>query len=189
MGLDINLRVENQESLFGGDEQFDYFYVHGLSRTFCNLMCRRDVIASGEPELDQVGAITGVDISPLYAMNDYPDEEALAFYVDMADTEAEKQQVLTDATNSKASLQGNIPLVTDTLNLLIEKLSLVANLPGLLAPTDFDSLDNGEYFGNFNSNPGDGYIGNNFGQDLRNFKRFLQYAQSKGATTVFFVYG
>jgi hypothetical protein len=33
-------------------------------------MCRRDAIEE-EPELNQIGRITGVDIAPLYAMERY----------------------------------------------------------------------------------------------------------------------
>jgi len=36
---------------------------------------------------------------------------------------------------------------------------------------------------------GDGYLNNNFGQDLRNFKRFVEFAKKRGATTVYFRYG
>jgi hypothetical protein len=59
----------------------------------------------------------------------------------------------------------------------------------MLAPTDYDVLDNNNYFSNFNTDKGDGYIGNNFGRDLRNFKQYLEFAREKGATTVFFAYG
>ena len=72
---------------------------------------------------------------------------------------------------------------------MIEKLSTVNNLPSLLLPTDFDSLGSEEYFSSFNIDKGEGYIGNNFGQDLRNFKRFLEFAKERGTTTVWFNYG
>ena len=189
MGLDINLATNNSDILFDGDYHERYFYRHSLSRTFCHLMCRRDVITTGQPELDQVGKLTGVDISHFYAMNDFPDEEGLEFFISMAGSEEEKQSILTNAANSKAKLQGNIGTITDTINQLIEKLTPINNLPTLLASPDFDTLNNQEYFAAFTTNKGDGYIGNNFGQDLRNFKSFLNYARSKGATTVYFRYG
>jgi hypothetical protein len=45
------------------------------------------------------------------------------------------------------------------------------------------------YFADFTQDVGEGYIGNNLGQDLRNFQRFLHYAKSQGSTTVYFSYG
>ena len=72
---------------------------------------------------------------------------------------------------------------------MIDKLGVINNLPALLLKTEFDVLNNEIYFSNFNDDPGDGYIGNNFGQDLRNFKRFILYARENGAKTVWFSYG
>ncbi|EHQ30051.1 hypothetical protein [Mucilaginibacter paludis] len=189
MGLDIRIATENEDVIFEGNYSEVYFYQHSLSRTFCNLMSRRDVIQTGEPELDQIGQITGVDISALYDMNDYPEEESLAFFLSMAYTDQEKQTLLHQAAQNKAKLQGNIAKITELINQLIHKLTAIDNLPALLTPTDYDTLDNKTYFSNFTVNQGNGYIGNNFGQDLRNFKNFLEYAQSKGISTVYFNYG
>ena len=191
MGLDINISADNYEELHSDDyydEKNDYFNKHSLSRTFCNFMCRQNVI-SHEPELDQIGKITGVDISPIYEMESYPEEEGLEFHLDTADSEEEKQNILRKAEEDKAKLQGNLDKVLKTITELIEKLSSVDNLPGLLLPTDFDSLGNEEYFSSFNVDKGEGYIGNNFGQDLRNFRRFLEFAKERGTKTVWFNYG
>ena len=191
MGLDINISADNYEELHSDDyydEKNDYFNKHSLSRTFCNFMCRQNVI-SHEPELDQIGKITGVDISPIYEMESYPEEEGLEFHLDTADSEEEKQNILRKAEEDKAKLQGNLDKVLKTITELIEKLSSVDNLPGLLLPTDCDSLGNEEYFSSFNVDKGEGYIGNNFGQDLRNFRRFLEFAKERGTKTVWFNYG
>jgi hypothetical protein len=48
---------------------------------------------------------------------------------------------------------------------------------------------NSFYFSDFKIDKGDSYMGNNFGQDLRNFKRFLEFAKENGRTTVWFQYG
>jgi hypothetical protein len=53
----------------------------------------------------------------------------------------------------------------------------------------FARFANEDYFSEFQIDKGDGYIGNNFGRDLRNFKKFLEYAKEKGTTTVWFDYG
>ncbi|MBL1231372.1 MAG: hypothetical protein COA31_001495 [Flavobacteriales bacterium] len=188
MGLDIHIRANNYEKLYLDDyydEKKDYFNKHSLSRTFCNLMCRQNVV-NHEPELDQIGKITGVDISPIYEMQSYPEEEVLEFYLETADTEDEKQNILKKAEEDKAKLQGNIDKVLRSISELIEKLNCIDNLPTLLLPTDFDSLGNEEYFSSFKVDKGEGYIGNNFGQDLRNFKKFLEFAKDREATRVWF---
>ena len=73
MGLDIFINTDNDDALrtpeyFGNEDHFRNS--HRVSRSFCDLMCRQNVI-SGEPELDQVGRIAGVDIEPLYEMERY----------------------------------------------------------------------------------------------------------------------
>jgi hypothetical protein len=119
-------------------------------------MQREYVVSEDEiPELDQIGEITGVDISSIYDMN--------------------TQNVEIDK-------------VLHTLDCLIKELSKIKNLPELLDSTDFDTLDVKWYFENFNVNTGNGYIGNNFGQDLRNFRHFLEYAKARGTKTVYFYY-
>lgn len=191
MGLDINIGADNYEELHSADyydEKNDYFNKHSLSRTFCNFMCRQNVI-SHEPELDQIGRITGVDISPIYEMESYPEEEGLDFFLETAENEEERQKILKKAEDDKAKLNGNIDKVLKTVSELIEKLNSIENLPSLLHQTDFDSLGNEEYFSAFKTDNGKGYIGNNFGQDLRNLKRFLEFAKDRGTTTVWFNYG
>lgn len=191
MGLDIQIEANNQEELVANDYynvKNDHFNKHNLSRTFCNFMCRQNVV-SHEPELNQIAKITKVDISPIYEMESYPDEENIEFHLNTADSEAEKQSILKKAEEDKTKLQGNIDKVLLTITELIDKLSSVDHLPSLLLPTDFDSLGNQEYFSSFNIDKGEGYIGNNFGQDLRNFRRFLEYAKERGTTTVWFHYG
>ena len=122
-------------------------------------------------------------------MESYPEEEGLEFFLETADSEEEKQKILEKAEEDRAKLQGNIDKVLSTVTELIERLNSIDNLGSLLLPTDFDSLGNEEYFSEFKTDKGKGYIGNNFGQDLRNFKRFLEFAKNKGTTTVWFNYG
>lgn len=191
MGLDILIGADNYDELHSADyfdEKNDYSKKHSLSRTFCNFMCRQNVV-SHEPELDQIGKITGVDISPIYQMENYPEEEELDFLLNTADSEEEKQNILTKSENDKGKLQGNIDTVLKIVTELIEKLNTIDNLPSLLLQTDFDSLRNEEYFSDFKNDKGENYSGNNFGQDLRNFKRFLEFAKERGTTTVWFIYG
>ena len=76
-----------------------------------------------------------------------------------------------------------------TISSLIEKLSKIEDLNKLLLPTNRDTLDSDDYFSNFNIDKEDSYIRNNFGQDLRNFKRFLEFAKENGAKTVWFMFG
>jgi hypothetical protein len=193
MGLDITICTDNIEEIYSGDyhdPKFDYFNKHSLSRTFCNLMCRPNVI-SGDTELEQIGRITSVDISPILAMETYGSDsgEELEFFLETAENEEERQKILDQAKQNKENLRGNIDKVLLTINSLIDKLTLINNLPELLNDHGEDTLNNKIYFADFNIDKGQGYIDNNFGQDLRNFKRFLEYAKTKGSTTTYFNYG
>lgn len=191
MGLDINIRVNNEEIVFSEnyhDEQNGYFEKHSLSREFCNFMNRQHVVEH-EAELSQIGKITGVDISPLYEMESYPDDEEMDYLLEYAESDEERQSIIAQAKNDKEKLTGNIDKVIITINSLIEKLNQIENLSNLLIETDFDTLNNAKYFSDFKLDKGKGYIDNNFGQDLRNFKRFLEYAKERGTETVWFEYG
>ncbi len=191
MGLDIHIVTDNYGEICSADyydEKNDYFNKHSLSRTFCNLMCRQNVI-SHEPELQQIGKIINIDLSPLYEMERYPEQESMEFFLGNAESEEERQSILDKAEADKEKLKGNIDIVKQTIDNLIAKLNSIPNLPSLLIPTDFDTLNNQSYFSDFQLDKGKGYIDNNFGQDIRNFSRFLEYAKSKGTSTVWFNYG
>ena len=193
MGLDITICTDNNDEIFSGDyhdPKFDYFNKHSLSRTFCNLMCRPNVI-SGDTELEQIGKITSVDISPIVAMETYGSDigEELQFFLETAESEEERQKIVDQANQNKENLKGNIDKVSLTINSLIDKLATINNLPELLDDHGEDTLDNKNYFADFNVDKGQGYIGNNFGQDLRNFRHFLYYVKSKGSKTTYFNYG
>ena len=193
MGLDILVCFDNNDEIYSNDyhnEKFDHFNKHSLSRTFCNLMCRKDVV-SGEPELDQISKITSVDISPIYKMETYGSDngEELEFFLEMAETEEQRESIIKQSQASKDKLKGNIDTVLATVTNLIDKLSKTNNLPKMLTDNGYDTLENEIYFADFNKDKGQGYISNNFGQDLRNFKRFLEYAKAKGSTTTYFNYG
>lgn len=181
MGLDIFLQTEIELDT----ESFD---MHSLSREFCNLMCRKDLVEH-EPELDQIGEIAKVDISYFYLMETYPDEEYIMDALEFAETASEKEDILAAAETTKKEIEGNIDVVLETLNKLLETLAKIDNLPSLLAPTEFDTLNSNYYFSDFTKDKGKGYIDNNFGHDLRNFKRFVENAKSKENKTVWFTYG
>lgn len=193
MGLDISIQTDKDEQIFSEDyynPKYDYFNKHNLSRTFCNLMCRPGVV-SGEPELDQIGRIVSVDITPIYKMESWGDDtgEELAFYLEAAESEEERQQLLKEVAQRRDSLKGNIDQVLTTIDALLAKLSFIDDLPQRLTNNGYETLDSKNYFADFNIDKGEGYIGNNFGQDLRNFKRFIEYVKERGATTVYFSYG
>jgi hypothetical protein len=191
MGLDIKITTDIDDKIFTGDyhdPKHDYFNKHSLSRTFCNFMCRRSAM-EGEPELDQIGRITAIDISPICRMEEYVDNEELDFLLEVSENEEQRRQVHDQAQQGKEGLDGNIDQVLATVNALIEKLSGIDNLPQLLDDSGWDTLNYNGYFTDFHLDKGEGYIGNNFGQDLRNFRRFLEFAKVQGVTTVRFIYG
>lgn len=191
MGLDIFTITDNYAQLYSADNYDEYNSrrkYHSLSRTFCNFICRQNVI-NHEPELEQIGTITGIDITPIYEMENYPSEESLYWDLEGAENENEKSEILKAAEESRKKLRDNIDKISNTINELIDKLNSIDKLPELLVATDFDTLDNEAYFADFGIDKGDGYINNNFGQDLRNFQRFLEFSKAKGARTVWFSYG
>jgi len=185
MGLDIHLQTNLDNIDLASDTNFNKF---SLSREFCNLMCRKHMV-DYETEFDQISKIVDVDTSPIYAMETYPDDFDIEMSIEHANNEAEIEKIKIEAEQNKKNLIGNLDLVLKTINQLIDKLQHINNLPDLLIKTDFDTLDNSTYFSDFNINKGEGYIDNNFGQDLRNFKSFLIEAKAKKNTTVWFVYG
>jgi len=186
MGLDIYLQANNQQE--PDADELDLFDQHSLSRTFCNLMCRRNVV-DGEPELDQIGRLTGVDITPLYNMENYPSDEVLEMELEHAEDDEEREEILQRAEADKAQLDGNLEVVTSLIDQLLTKLPQLEDLPSRLNDHGYDTLRDKSYFADFTQDPGDGYIRNNFGQDLRNFRRFLTHAQQQGSTTLYFMYG
>jgi hypothetical protein len=190
MGLDIFIRTDKNPEFDETVDDESNFANHGLSRTFCNLMNRQHAVGS-EPELDQIGRIVAVDISPLYEMENYQedDSEELEAFLHLAETEEERASLLEEAGQSRMKIQGNIERVLELVNTLIDRLSVIDNLPQMLDDGGHDTLNSREYFADFNVDKGDGYIGNNFGQDLRNFRRILEDARSRGATIVYFRYG
>lgn len=191
MGLDIQIITDNYEELHDAylANYTENRKLHSLSREFCNLICRRGVIEH-EPELEQLGKLTGADISVLYEMQTYPDEGYISSALEYeADTEEKKQTFLKKVEADRKKLEGNIDRVLQTINHLLTSLSAVGNIHAKLLPTDFDTLNATYYFSDFGLDKGDGYIRNNLGQDLRNFKHFLEYAKAEGSRTVWFQFG
>jgi hypothetical protein len=192
MGLDITICVTNPDEVFTGDYAdplYDGWEQHSLSRQFCNFM-RRWYAGNNEPEFDQIGRITMVNIEPLYAMETYGSEDGLEldYQLNKAESEEENQTIVEQDRVNKQKLEGNIDLVLLTINALVNNLAVLPNLPALLNYNKQYTALYEYYFSDFNIDKGDGYIGNNFGQDLRNFKRFLEFAKSRGTTTVYFSY-
>ena len=192
MGVDIFLGAIDEKKLFpkeyyqfGNTER----RTHRLSRIFCNFMCRKES-CPGIPELEQIGEITGVDVKPIYEMesNDGGDWGMdISTILSLFETEKEKEMYLAQMKQRDEKMQGNIDKVLKTIDALIDKLSQIDNLPQRLNHYGWDSIGYDEYFTEFNTDKGD--LHPNFGQDLRNFKRFLEYAKDKGATTVYLSYG
>ena len=188
MGLDISVQADNDERLYQ-EQPDDYFEKHSLSRTFCNFTLRANSIEEGATELEQIGQLTGVDTTSLEQMQSYPEAEYLEFLLSRAESDTERQALLAQDEADKAAIAGNLPAVLATVQQLLERLATINNLPTLLDAHGNDILGYDYYFTDFLTDKGEGYIGNNFGQDLRNLERFLQFAQSHGSATVWFTYG
>lgn len=190
MGLDILIFTNDHEDLLSGDyfdEMNNNINQHWLSRTFCNFMLRRE--SYGESELDQIQRIASVDLTPLKDMEKNWEEEDITHQLSFAKTETDKVEILRQIHSDKDKINGNIDLVLKTLHTLINNLSKVDNIHQKLNYGSEDTLGYDYYFTDFNTNKIGDYSNNNFGQDLRNFKRFLEFAMSKGRTSVWFHYG
>ena len=85
-------------------------------------------------------------------------------------------------------MAGNIDRVLATVEVLLSRLPDLYDLPSQLMAADSTEADYKYYFTYLLLDIGDGYVGNNFGQDLRNLHRYLCYAKEAGSTTVFFYY-
>jgi hypothetical protein len=188
MGLDISLSTDNYESLYNSsEEEFEFRFkngCHNLSRRFCNFMCRKNVV--GNPELNQIAQLLNLDISPIYEMEEY--DEFLS-QLEFVDSEDEKQSMIDSNTKAREKIESNINVVTDLVFQIIDGLSKIDKLEDKLWDNDYDTLDYKIYFSEFNKEREKGYLNNNFGQDLRNIKRFLDFAKSREAKTVWFSYG
>ena len=184
MGLDISLRVNNDSEVITS-EYFENSNLYSLSREFCNLMCRPGVVEH-KPEFDQIGEITNIDISHLYKMTEYPSEDEEMNMIDFAENEEEKERLKANFEKRKQGLNGNINQVKTLVKKLIDSLEKIDNLNERLIKTHFDSMNSEYYFSDFHKDKEEGYIRNNFGQDLRNFKRFIDYAIDRNSKTIWF---
>ena len=189
MGLDIQFAVDNSQEVFTPEyiTNDEFSHSHKLSRTFCNLMCRQHGF-SGIPELDQIGKITGLDISPLYQMECFMEDFEIDDELSRFETNEEKENFKKTTLAEMEKNNGNIEIIYELISALIDRLSKINNLPEKLDHAEYDTLNSEIYFSDFNLNPGNGDIDNNFGQDLRNFKNFIEFARSKGSKTIYFRY-
>lgn len=187
MGLDIHFQTTKKDFYSEAENAGKEFFDIRLSRDFCNLFFRDEVVEH-ENELSQIGIITSIDVNPIVQMTWYCDEISLNEQIEgyLEDEEKEKQEFIKKKQDKNKLVIGNIDEVIKTINLLIKKLSKIEDLPSLLLKTNFDTLGNERYFSNFNKNLGEGYIDNNFGQDLRNLREYVTFAKSIGAETVYF---
>lgn len=182
MGVAIWLRTDNKvEALADLNPNTDTKY--WLSRTFCNFMSRKNVV-NHEAELDQIGKLIGIDIAPVYAM-----ESAIPYDPEENDYFGMSKEEYLELTQGQeeAPLKNNIVELISVFDAMIAQLSQIPNLPALLLPTTFDTLDNANYFADFNKEEGH-YVNNNFGQDLRTIQRFLSFARENDSKTIGFHY-
>jgi len=188
MGLDILATLDNSKELDNQPEFNEIRRNTSLSRTFCNFMSRRNVVEDCRPELEQLEELTGVSIAFFYEMEEYMDDFSLAEMMEFMEPEIAKQQG-QNAIEANKKIEGNIHHVRQELHSFIEALGRIPNLESKMEKTTYDTIGIKTYFADFHHNPGDGYIGNNLGQDLRNLLRLVEYGIRKGAKTVYFNYG
>ena len=184
MGLDVFAGATNQAVLDAGEYDYEQ---HRLSRAFCDLLDRRWEGAT-TPEIDQIGHLTGVDISPLYAMAAYQQPEDLAAHLAYALDEEEATEIAQQAAEAADAIADNIDRVLATVAALLAGLATLPDLPARLTPTNTNPRYDLGYFANFDQARWNRFD-NTFGEDLRHLHNFLRYAKAHGSTTVFFAYG
>ncbi|MEL6256854.1 MAG: hypothetical protein AAFR87_32960 [Bacteroidota bacterium] len=186
MGLDVLLACDKRKEIY---EDPNYtFNTSSLSRSFCHLLTESWNLPKEELKLIRIGKICGVDTSIFFQMMESPEED-YEYRLPNADSEKERQLILRGIREKEEILANNFARVQQTILSLLEKLPAIPDLPDLLKESLDEQSDLPSYFADVGSNPGDGYIGNNFGQDLRNFKNYLEIASSNGATSVWFSLG
>lgn len=178
MGLDIGLSIVDSET-FCPDYCDDVDYrQHHLSRTFCTLMCRLD---DKKSEFAQLSQLVSVDIQPLRDMREYSNE----YLFEDHDSEVERQEMLAQLKVAKRKITDNLDKVTRIIDTLIQFLSVTDDIPRLIEEhVEFRNWK--RYFSDFMLDTANERYDNNFGQDLRNFRRFLEYARSCGGKSVSF---
>lgn len=188
MGLDIIQGFDIEES----DEGLELYQDCGdrdkyqLSRTFCNFVCRKDVI-EGEPDLDQIGRICGTDINPIYEMERYMPSWEMDEFIEIEEKENPIEFRKTmELENQK--IFDNIDRIIDSLNQLIPTLERFKDLTGRINDNGFPTIHS-DYYRNLDTDEIGNYVNNNLSQDLRNLLRYSMLAKSLGARTTFFTYG
>ena len=189
MGLDITVTFDNWEEL----HKLEGFAIleeeTKLSRTFCNLMCRRSVVEDTTPELDQLGDLTSIDIEFLYNMEEYSEEWEIDEMLEFEEDEVERKRQKEEMLKRNSEVENNLKFVTDQLTKLIKRLEEIPNLVEKLEKTENDTLGIEHYFSDFTANPGDGYLNNNLGQDLRNLLKLATFGKQNASKTIYFNYG
>jgi hypothetical protein len=185
MGLDILIGTNNPEDF----QEEAYEPRFQLSRSFCDLMGQRHMGDIDNPQFDQVAKITRVDLTPLYEMGDYFLPEDVERHLQSYNSTAERARALQEIAATNAAVAGNLVRVRTTVETLLQQLARVDDLADKLVPDDYEMVDNETYFAYSGDTESADYEENTFDQDLRNLKRFLDYAAGKGSHTVFFVFG
>ncbi|QHT68870.1 hypothetical protein GXP67_20560 [Rhodocytophaga rosea] len=190
MGLDIRVVADIPSDLFYTDEYFDkHLKEFSLSRTFCNLYFTYQNYLDNS-EFIQISKIIGVDFTPLLKMASYPSPEYIEAMLEIeAKTEEEKTQLLKNFEREKLESKQSIADIKVLLRQLHQKLERIENLQDLIKYNEYHKERFYRYFEDFVIDVGDGYIGNNFGQDVRNFIKILEYSEKQGAQNVYFDFG
>ena len=162
MGLHIYLVTDNYKAVYSTEfyqNEKEYRSKMCLSRNFAELMARLNP-SFGEAELKQVERVAGINLSSLWEMATY--------------------------NNGEGNIpNGNIGTVIKIVSKLVERLNAIENLQTKIEPYD-NNIGFDYYFSDFSNDKSNDLTDNNFGQDLRNLKRLLDYALSKGASKVWF---
>lgn len=109
MGLDILIRTHKEDN-------FSSEVFNSISRTFVPLILRPH--PNNDDEIFQISNLTGMDLTPLLEMGEYPDPEEEEYRISCCSTAKEKAEVKTQFQSEKQRCLKEIDAVIDRLTKL-----------------------------------------------------------------------
>lgn len=172
-----SIEMEDEELV---KDELNLFVKWELSDTFQDLILRRELVYE-LAELDQIGKLIDVNVEPIYAMSFYWDKAAEAESLSVFTNEADKAKQLAIIQTNNEGLINNLDMVSQTIDLMEDKLEAIDKLEEQLVQSNDGFFDNHTYF----MKSGKEYE-NNFFADIEKVKAFLAFAKSLGADTCYF---
>lgn len=169
MGLDIAFISRT------GEQENDSS-CHGLSRTFCRLVCDLHDLEGRSPELRQLFALLQLDIEPLLKMNVWDVDQHIlnsSWLVSYEEIELRYEKAWQKSSE-----------ILQLLTALYQKTEADLSIFNQLQMDDW--LEDRGYFQDFDTNTGQYGVDQNFGGDLRTMIQWLETLEAAPGSEVRF---